>query len=258
MGKLTSALIAGMATIAFASSASASTTIDFSNIKATWFDVQGGANVNTSGNGTGDASVSWGIGANQSGYRFQAIGIPTLIVDPITDLSAITNIGQFTHFNFPIDSGTSITGVKLQFSTDVLVNGDPFGTVNFIYAFDHEETPNADNPCAYGGANSQGVNINGCADRVAVNFNQSSGFFSIGQVDYALDVRGFLVGGNPASSFLTVESQTNTAFLRGQVVLRENAGAVPEPASWAMMILGFGLVGAAKRKRDPRMARVAN
>lgn len=243
--------------LAFSAPAAASTTIDFTNIKATWFDVVGGTNVNFTGNGTADAKVNWGVGANQSGYRFEAIGIPTLVVDPITDVSAITNIGKFTHSNFPINAGTSITGVKLQFTTDVLVDGNLFGTVNFIYAFDHDETPNADNPCAYGGANNQGVNINGCADRVAVNFNQSSGFFSIGSVDYALDVRGFLVGGNPATNFLTVESASNEAFLRGQVVLRDNAGAVPEPATWAMLVSGFGLVGVAARRRVMSPARVA-
>ncbi len=34
-----------------------------------------------------------------------------------------------------------------------------------------------------------------------------------------------------------------------------NVGAVPEPASWAMMVAGFGLVGGAVRRRN--MARVA-
>ncbi|QYE33276.1 PEPxxWA-CTERM sorting domain-containing protein (plasmid) [Polymorphobacter sp. PAMC 29334] len=29
------------------------------------------------------------------------------------------------------------------------------------------------------------------------------------------------------------------------------AGAVPEPASWVMLVAGFGLVGAAARRRDP-------
>lgn len=36
----------------------------------------------------------------------------------------------------------------------------------------------------------------------------------------------------------------------------ENFGTVPEPASWAMMIAGFGLVGAAaRRRRQPVLAR---
>ena len=36
-----------------------------------------------------------------------------------------------------------------------------------------------------------------------------------------------------------------------------NAGAVPEPATWAMMIGGFGLIGAARRRRVRATAAVA-
>jgi hypothetical protein len=35
----------------------------------------------------------------------------------------------------------------------------------------------------------------------------------------------------------------------GQAIFAYNGGVVPEPASWAMMIAGFGLVGAAMRRR---------
>lgn len=38
----------------------------------------------------------------------------------------------------------------------------------------------------------------------------------------------------------------------GQYIVAINAGAVPEPATWAMMIVGFGFVGAAMR-RQPRV-----
>jgi hypothetical protein len=37
-------------------------------------------------------------------------------------------------------------------------------------------------------------------------------------------------------------------------VLPGSIGAVPEPASWAMLIAGFGLVGAAQRRRVARAA----
>jgi hypothetical protein len=36
--------------------------------------------------------------------------------------------------------------------------------------------------------------------------------------------------------------------------IRGNLGAVPEPSSWAMLIAGFGLVGAAARRRRVAMA----
>ncbi len=247
-------LVAAVAAMAVAMPAVATTTIDFTNVRATWFDVDGGTNINTSGQGTASAEVRWGVGGQQSGYRFESIGDLQLVVDPLTNTSDVANIGKFTHFNFPISAGTSITGVKLEYTSDVLVNGNLFGTVNFIYAFDHFETPNADFPCADGGFVGIGVNINGCADRVAVNFNQASGAFSIGTIDYALDVRGFLVDNTPAQLFWTTENATNEAFLRGQVVLRENAGAVPEPATWAMLITGFGLVGTAARRRSRPLA----
>ncbi len=42
----------------------------------------------------------------------------------------------------------------------------------------------------------------------------------------------------------------------GEVAFRtaDVAGGIPEPATWAMMILGFGLVGAAARRRVARVA----
>lgn len=240
------------AALSVATPAMAVTKIDFTNIKGTWFDIVGGTNVNYDGQGTESATVTWGTGDNQSGYRFDAVAIPQLVVSPSTNTSAVTNIGKFTHFNFPIGAGTSISAVKLKFTTDVLVNDMLFGNVEFIYAFNHWETTNRPSrgPCANGGANNTGVNASGCADRVAVNFNQASGAFSIGDVDYALDVFGFLDGGEPVDFFWTRENKSNEAFIRGQVVLRENAGAVPEPASWAMMIGGFGLIGATARRRN--------
>jgi len=36
--------------------------------------------------------------------------------------------------------------------------------------------------------------------------------------------------------------------------IRANLGAVPEPASWAMMVVGFGLVGSAIRRRGLAIA----
>ena len=33
-----------------------------------------------------------------------------------------------------------------------------------------------------------------------------------------------------------------------------NIGAVPEPASWALLVAGFGLIGTAARRRRPHAA----
>lgn len=243
-------LVAVAVAAAMAAPASAAV-VDFTNITGTWFDVVslGGPAPTFINNGTANASVRWGsdTGSGQSGYDFVALAIPSLSVSPPGG-SAATSIATFRHINQPISAGTSISSIKLNFTTDVLVDSNLFGTVSFIYSFGHDETPNAADPCAYGGANGQGVNINGCADRVTVNFNSQSDFFTIDGFDYALDVVGFLVGGNPATNFLTRERFDNEAELRGRLVLYSEAG-VPEPATWAMMIAGFGLVGAAARRR---------
>jgi len=55
----------------------------------------------------------------------------------------------------------------------------------------------------------------------------------------------------PISVFSAYEFQ---AF-RGNVVIASVAGSVPEPASWAMMLAGFGVLGTALRRR--RAAEVA-
>lgn len=49
---------------------------------------------------------------------------------------------------------------------------------------------------------------------------------------------------------LTYSSASGT-FLTGNVAPPTNPGGVPEPATWAMTILGFGLIGAATRSRRP-------
>lgn len=48
---------------------------------------------------------------------------------------------------------------------------------------------------------------------------------------------------NPTSS-----TQYDVAYIRGDF------GAVPEPATWALMIAGFGLAGVGIRRRSPQVA----
>jgi len=246
------ALAVATATSVLAAPAMATVTnISFTNVKATWLSPSGGSNITYSGQGTDNAAIFWGTGTNggqKSGYRFET-DIPAISVDTDTQTSGITSIGTFTHYNYPINSGSGINGVKLQLTMDVDVDGNIVQGVNFVYAFNHWETTNNSNPCANGGPNNQGVNAGGCADNVKVNFLQESGFFTIDNIEYALDVQGFLVGNDPATSFWTRENATNVAELRGQVVLRSVAGAVPEPASWAMMIGGLAIAGASLRRR---------
>lgn len=74
----------------------------------------------------------------------------------------------------------------------------------------------------------------------------------------------FLAGNTPfAESSLTLRAVNNTSFafriatnssdkigpLLDSVKLTETMGVIPEPATWAMLIAGFGMVGTAMRRR---------
>jgi PEP-CTERM motif len=67
----------------------------------------------------------------------------------------------------------------------------------------------------------------------------------------------FATGQSEASGgFVDYIRVYDTALTAGEVagLLPPGAGAVPEPASWALMIAGFGLVGGAMRRRATKVS----
>ncbi|WP_312163263.1 THxN family PEP-CTERM protein [Phenylobacterium sp.] len=246
-----SAIVLGLA---LASPAAAAVQVEFKNVTGAWFDPVGGTNVNISPNG-GDGTIRWGVstGYGQSGYNFIGTDFSTVLNQDI-DSSGAVNIGEFQHLNFPISTGGAITNVGLKFTTDVWADDNFLGTKTFEYNFSHFETPNQDNSCANGLPNNAGVNSAGCADRVTMNFNSNSQVFDIGGKQYTLNLDGFLVDGSPSGGFWTQEQALNSAFIRGKVDLYSVASAVPEPGTWAMMIIGFGSVGTMVRSARRRQA----
>jgi hypothetical protein len=222
-------------------------------ILATWSNVVG-APVTPTGNGTDTAEIRWGepaTDAGQSGYRFAAASTPVNTTVVVDGASATFNLGTFTHFNNPIFA-PSITSARLTITYGVSVDGNFLNNYNAVFNFLHDETPNPDNPCLFGGDNGAGVNSNGCADRVRVGLNENlTQFFTINDVNYTLDISGFSVGGDPFSQFLTQEASTNNAILLGRIAAQgfTNNLGIPEPSSWAMMLLGFGAIGLSARRR---------
>ncbi len=252
--KLGSILLA--AGLALSSVPAVAGVVTFSDFSASWSNISGGTNVAYDPMGPTSA-VYWGnsTGSGQSGYEFSSSAVDfdiTLPPSPSDDFI----VGTFTHFNRPISGGSSISGVQLSISAEILVDGISQGTKNFLYDFDHWETTNSNDPCADGGDHGEGVNVNGCADRVRLNYNSLSDSFLIGSDLYSLEIRGFLFGdldtGTPATEFWTVENAENEAYLRARVTLTSDIGPggqeVSEPATLGFLGLGLAAMWLRRRK----------
>lgn len=174
---------------------------------------------------------------NQSGYNFTPAGdiIGAALGTPLL-------LGTFTHINMPIFSSITDIDYNFGFST----NGVP-GSLADTFHFDHFETPNVDNPCANGGPNGVGVNVNGCADIVTISSVVLNQLITVGGDLYFFNLLGFSVdnGVTFSSQFLSAEVASNTAKLYGMVT--ERPVRVPEPAT--LSLFGLGLVAGSRLVR---------
>lgn len=239
-------LLAGAAILALGMGSAGAAEVKLSDINALWLNPVGGGggtviNPATPGPST---QVRWPSSGDQSGYNF------TVLQDPITvdvpPAPKIFDLGTFTHLNFPIPSGTGITSVQLQISANLTIDGQSIGPKTFLFDFTHFETPNepgGNSPCANGGANNAGVNINGCADRVTFATSGLTDTFDVNGAEYTLTLTGFVDGdGDLVDAFWTTENLSNSAVLRGSVdVYVPPPTNVPAPP--ALALLGMGLLG---------------
>lgn len=60
----------------------------------------------------------------------------------------------------------------------------------------------------------------------------------------------FIDGSSPGGSSLGANWQGQQISTTGAATFSDPAGAVPEPATWAMMLAGFGMIGFAARRRS--------
>jgi hypothetical protein len=175
------------------------------------------------------------------------------IVPPSPSPSQV--LGTFTHVNFTIPTGTAITSINLGLTADIYMDDVWLGTRSFQYNFEHFETVNDEVPCANGGPNGVGINAAGCADRVTINWLESSDSFNIDGDVYTLNISGFSStpdGLNPFFEFWTAENQQNPAFLVANVTLRNQLTEIPEPGTLALLGIGLAGLGVSRLRRALR------
>ncbi|NWN91395.1 PEP-CTERM sorting domain-containing protein [Marinobacter adhaerens] len=247
-------VIAGIAASALATATASAAIIDVTSVNGSWTATNPAGVTTSSANGGTNNRISWGDPATgswwnpgpQSGYQFDSLA-------PILNIAEETafDLGTFTHFNFPIyDDGTVLNSATLEIQTQLEIDSVSHSLTSF-FNFTHNETPNSSNPCADGGANGSGVNINGCADEVSFNLNAgATDSVSINGTEYFIDLLGFFTNGSLTDTFWTQEDLENTATLRG--VITSVTSEVPEPSTFAL--LGLGLIGLGLRNRKRKQS----
>jgi hypothetical protein len=198
--------------------------LDISNITGAWMNPVGGANVA----GAGSASISWGdSAAPDSGYLFVPGG--DIVSAP---LATPLFLGDFTHENEPIPSGTGIAGVDLNFGFDT--NGAPL-LVAAVFAFAHDETPNV------GGSPMSDDIVTIVTPIVNIPI-------TVGADVYFFNLLGFSQDGGVTFNnvFSSPEGGSNSAQLFGQIT----ASPVPEPGMLVLFGVGLASVAGALRRRQ--------
>ncbi|MBK0328702.1 THxN family PEP-CTERM protein [Rhodobacteraceae bacterium F11138] len=234
------------AALTLAAGAVSAASLTFEVLESRFYDDQGG-NVRLIDTSFDDFSrLRWGqdgLAMNQtSGYRYENRATPFN-----ENAGDVFGIGNFAHFNKPINANTSINAVNMAIRGSLSVNGGPAVERIFEFNISHDETTNSGS-CAYGGANGQGVNANGCADRVVITTADTSDTFELDGMDYTLNILGFsetlAAAGNGifSSEFLSAENGTNRRVLAASFQVADVA-PVPVPASLVLTLSGLGLLG---------------
>ncbi|MDG6078291.1 DUF4394 domain-containing protein [Erythrobacter litoralis] len=187
--------------------------------------------------------------------------------------TAVTDVLNITGSNFGFDFNTVVDAIRVvsnddsnyvvnpeagtasQFTDVAYGAGDPnFGT-------DPQVTGNA-----YLHGTTQQFAIGTNTDSLVMQANNAGTLTTVGSLgrevgprvgfDIDFDGTAYL---SDVSTFHTVDLSTGTATLIGTlerpvfgIAVAPAMGAVPEPAAWMMMILGFGFVGAAVRGQKRR------
>jgi hypothetical protein len=213
-------------------------------------------------------SLRWGD-SGQSGLDITGSPSSATVV---TDGAAVANV-SITHLNNPI-TGTTLSSLNIL-STLTLTPLVPLGVgkvgpTTITFGVNFLETPNGANPCANGGTNWTGVNINGCADIYVTDQNSLNflfmydldgaateydampyyiSFFELSQGLNPLPVEACSAVGvsSPCLGFMTPEAQNTTVQFAS--LITSVPVVIPEPGILALFGISLAGVGIVRRRK---------
>ncbi|WP_252353454.1 retention module-containing protein [Aeromonas jandaei] len=208
----------------------------FSGVEASWINVVGGKNLeyfDGPDNDSANDQIRWG-GKNEvkSGYGFAD---NDAALNGQIPLNEEIKLGTFTHYNYPISSGTSISGVTMKATFSVTDSMGRVTPVTVTINFNHNETPN-----------------DGADPRDIITIGTATASFNFEGKVYSLEVLGFRdTGGNVVKTIYTNENASNSFDLivklvegsgyqlpqtTGNVLTNDLAGA-----DGGLSVIGYGV-----------------
>lgn len=247
---MTAAALAITAATAFAGGAQAAS-LEFSVIESRFFDPLGGGTIRFIDTAfTDPASIRWGQNSldldETSGYEFDGATPPAII----EDIDTVFGLGEFTHFNFPINAGTSITGVSFEVRGSLTFIDDDLsesliGERTFAFDIVHDETSNVAGQCP--------ADAVPCDDFVSITTALGTDTFHVGDDTFTLNILGFATDIANAEAgifnnvFSSQEGGSNTRILAAE--FSQNVPTIPLPAAGWLLLAGIGALGALRRVR---------
>ncbi len=148
--------------------------------------------------------------------------------------------GGLNYFGYWLSALDRGNRVSFYSQGRLLFTFDPQDVIN---AVQHNATPSA----YYSNPNAPFAGQNGGEPYIFLNFFNDGGSFD--KIIFAENPQGggYESDNHTVGRFLTKGTGTSVDITSGQVP------GVPEPATWAMLVMGFGLVGAAARRRHAAM-----